>query len=81
MRAEERHTIQTGLSPIAQYTIEKIGKAESVTTFDTEYETLSAQLETIRVSTEKIVGHVQALVQPNPGQFARPVSHTPMPIE
>ena len=45
-----------------------MGKAESVTTFDTEYETLSQQLEAIRASTEKIVGHVQTLIQPNPGE-------------
>ena len=58
-------------SPVAlslQYTIEKIGKAESVTTFDTEYETLSQQLEAIRTSTEKIVAHVQSLIQPHPGE-------------
>ena len=60
-------------SPVAlplslQYTIEKMGKAESVTTFDTEDETLSQQLEAIRTSTEKIAAHVQYLIQPHPGE-------------
>ena len=53
--------------PLMQFTIEKIGKAESLTTFDTEYEMMSQQLEAIRCSTEKIVAHVLSLIQPNPG--------------
>ena len=50
-----------------QYTIEKIGKGEGVTAFDSEFETLSQQLEVIRTSTERIIILVQTLVQPNPG--------------
>lgn len=46
-----------------------MGKAEGVTTFDTEYETLSQQLEAIKISTEKIVVHVQSLIQPHPGRY------------
>ena len=50
-----------------QYTIEKIGKAESVTSYDSEFESLGEQLEAIKSSTEKIITHVHAMVQPNPG--------------
>ena len=57
-----------------QYTFEKIGKADNLTTYDTEFETLSQQLESIRISTEKIISHVQSLVQPHPGQY--PTLHT-----
>jgi endophilin-B len=64
---EFRKFASTSFTRAKQYTIEKIGKAENVTTYDTEYETLSQQLESIRTSTEKIISHVQTLVQPHPG--------------
>lgn len=53
-----------------QYTVEKLGKADSVTELDTELEDLSRQLENIRLSTEKILVQVQSLVVPNPGEPA-----------
>lgn len=69
MRPLSQHTF-----PSLQYTIEKIGKADNLTSYDTEFETLSQQLESIRISTEKIISHVQSLVQPHPGQS--PIPHT-----
>ena len=54
-----------------QYTVEKLGKADSVTEFDSEFESLSLQLENIKMATQKILIQVQALVQPNPGEKKR----------
>lgn len=59
-----------------QYTVEKLGKADSVTEIDTELEDLSRQLENIRLSAEKILVQVQSLVVPNPSEPAD--IHTPM---
>ena len=56
--------------PFLQYTVEKLGKADSVTALDTELEELSRQLEHIRFSTERILAQVQSLVVPNPGKTA-----------
>ena len=56
--------------PFLQYTVEKLGKADSVTELDTELEKLSRQLEHIRFSTERILAQVQSLVAPNPGRTA-----------
>lgn len=56
--------------PFLQYTVEKLGKADSVTELDTELEELSQQLEHIRFSTERILAQVQSLVIPNPGRTA-----------
>ena len=59
-----------------QYTVEKLGKADSVTELDTELEDLSRQLENIRLSAEKILVQVQSLVVPNPSEPAD--THTPI---
>jgi len=45
-----------------------LGKADSVTEFDSEFESLSLQLENIKMATQKILAQVQSLVQPNPGE-------------
>ena len=50
-----------------QFTIEKIGKAESVTAYDEEFEDLYRKVTSIRANTEKILAQVDNMVQPNPG--------------
>ena len=41
-----------------------------MTGYDSEYETMSEQLDAIKSSTERIISFVQAMVQPNPGPDA-----------
>ena len=41
-----------------------------MTAYDSEYETMSEQLDAIKSSTERIISFVQAMVQPNPGPDA-----------
>jgi len=67
-----------------------LGKADSVTEFDSEFESLSLQLENIKMATQKILAQVQSLVQPNPGhriedkvysRLDRPKPHRTTPHE
>lgn len=55
-----------------QYVTEKSGKAEIVTEYDTEYETLCSQLDLIKSSTEKMVSYVETIAEPNPSEWSRP---------
>lgn len=57
-------------TPLSQYTFEKMGRADSVTAYDSEYETMSEQLDAIKTSTERIISFVQNMVQPHPGPNA-----------
>ena len=50
---------------------EKAGKAEIVTEYDSEYETLCTQLDIIKTATEKMLTYVEAIVEPNPSEFER----------
>ena len=47
---------------------EKAGKAEGVTEFDKEYETLCERLDHIKMTTEKMLVQVEAIMQPNPSE-------------
>ena len=49
-----------------QYTEEKLGNAEK-TEFDGHYESLSAQYESTKLWTEKLMSGAQAVLIPNPG--------------
>ena len=58
---------------ILQFTVEKLGKADSVTTYDDEFEHLIQQVQQIKTTTEKILTQVYSMVQPNPGiEYMRP---------
>ena len=45
---------------------EKAGKAEGVTELDQEVETLSNQMDGIKLMTEKMLTQILTLMQPNP---------------
>lgn len=47
-----------------QFTLEKVGKAGTVTEFDSDYESLSQQLDNIKRTTEKILEHVGSVLHP-----------------
>ena len=46
-----------------------MGKAESVTTYDEEFEELYCKVTQIKNNTEKILAQVDSMVQPNPGEI------------
>ena len=48
---------------------EKAGKAEAVTEYDSEFESLCQQLDQIKVATEHMLTHVESIVQPNPSTY------------
>ena len=50
-----------------QFTVEKLGRADSVTSYGEDYDDLSQQIDHIKLTTERIVTNVQAMVEPNPG--------------
>lgn len=45
---------------------EKAGKAEGVTEYDSEFESLCHQFDQIKLTTEHMLTHVESIVQPNP---------------
>ena len=45
-----------------------MGKAESVTMYDEEFEELFRNVTQIKNNTEKILAQVDSMVQPNPGE-------------
>ncbi|KAL5483744.1 hypothetical protein EMCRGX_G020155 [Ephydatia muelleri] len=47
-----------------QYTLEKVGKAGTVTEFGSEFDTLSHHLDNIKRTTEKLLEHVEAVMHP-----------------
>ena len=47
---------------------EKAGKAEAVTEFDKEFETLCDQMEQIKAVTERMLVQMEVLMQPNPSE-------------
>ena len=53
-----------------QYVTERAGKADSVTEYDSEYETLCTQLDQIKVATEHTLTQVETVVEPNPSQWS-----------
>ena len=53
-----------------QFVTEKTGKAEGVTEYDSEFESLCQQLDQIKLTTEHMLTHVESIVQPNPSTLA-----------
>lgn len=51
-----------------QYTLEKVGKAGTVTEFGSEFDTLSHHLDNIKRTTEKLLEHVEAVMHPYLGK-------------
>ena len=47
---------------------EKAGKAEGVTEFDREYESLCEKLDHIKTTTEKMLVQIETIMQPNPSE-------------
>ena len=47
---------------------ERAGKAESVTEFDKEFESLCGQMDQIKLVTEKMLVQLEILMQPNPSE-------------
>ena len=47
---------------------EKAGKAESLTTFDEEFESLCVQVDQIKVMTERMLSQMVVMIQPNPSK-------------
>lgn len=45
---------------------EKAGKADLVTEYDEEFESLCVQMDQIKLMTEKMLTHVITMMQPNP---------------
>lgn len=45
---------------------EKAGKADEVTEYDEDFETLSKQMDQIKLMTERVLVHMESLLQPNP---------------
>lgn len=53
---------------------ERAGKAESVTEFDSEFESLCEQMDQIKLVTEKMLAQLEILMQPNPSE-SPPLPH------
>ena len=53
---------------LLQYVTEKAGKAGAVTEYDSDYESLCTQLDLIKTATEKMVGFVETIIEPNPSE-------------
>lgn len=49
---------------------EKAGKAEGVTGFDEEFESLCSKMDQIKLVTERMLAQVEILIQPNPSESA-----------
>lgn len=47
---------------------EKAGKAELVTEYDEEYESLCNQMDQIKLMTERMLAQVVTMMQPNPSK-------------
>lgn len=61
------------LNPNLQFMTEKAGKAEAVTEFDKEFETLCDQMDQIKLVTERMLAQMETLMQPNPSEPLPPV--------
>lgn len=46
-----------------------MGKAESVTVYDDEFEDLYRKMSQIKLNTEKILTQLDNMIQPNPGKW------------
>lgn len=65
----QRFVEQLAVCWYVQYVTEKAGKADMVTEYGVEYETLCTQLDYIKASTEKMLLYVEAIAEPNPSKF------------
>ena len=47
---------------------EKAGKADVVTEYDSEIEEFCGKMDQIKLTTERMLYHIETLVQPNPSE-------------
>lgn len=60
---------------------EKAGKAEGVTGFDEEFESLCSKMDQIKLVTERMLAQVEILIQPNPSESAtHAAANIPIPF-
>ena len=52
----------------AQYVTEKAGKADELTEYDSDFESLFSKMTQIKTVTERMLVQVEMLVQPNPSK-------------
>ena len=51
---------------LLQFTVEKLGRADSVTSYDDQFESLSSKIDQIKLNTERIISTLESMIQPNP---------------
>ncbi|XP_019854265.1 PREDICTED: endophilin-B1-like isoform X2 [Amphimedon queenslandica] len=56
----------TSITRAKQFTVEKLGRAESVTSYDDQFESLSVKIDQIKLNTERIIDTLESMIQPNP---------------
>lgn len=53
-----------------QFTVEKLGRADSITSYGSDFDSLSVQIDQIKLTTERVVVNVESMIQPNPGIYS-----------